>query len=128
MYAATSRIRAAAVRGRSHDAAGPGEVGGRTAVDAPEGSRNGYGTPRKLTLTCGTITVQRPRVRGLVQRFVSRLLPLFKRRTKQGGTTPPVVSARIGARRFRARAPGAVGRGSAGVAGRAPPAQGPVAA
>lgn len=25
----------------------------RGAVDAPEGYRNGYGTPRKLTLTCG---------------------------------------------------------------------------
>lgn len=55
----------------------------RAAVDAPEGYRNGYGTPRKLTLTCGTITVQRPRVRGLTERFVSRILPLFKRRTKQ---------------------------------------------
>ncbi|MGE5251334.1 MAG: IS256 family transposase [Bacteroidota bacterium] len=55
----------------------------RAAVDAPEGYRNGYGTPRKLTLTCGTITVRRPRVRGLAERFVSRILPLFKRRTKQ---------------------------------------------
>lgn len=55
----------------------------RVAVDAPEGYRNGYGTPRKLTLTCGTITVRRPRVRGLAERFVSRILPLFQRRTKQ---------------------------------------------
>ncbi len=55
----------------------------RAAVDVPEGYRNGYGTPRKLTLTCGTITVRRPRVRGLAERFVSRILPLFKRRTKQ---------------------------------------------
>lgn len=53
------------------------------AVDAPEGYRNGYGKPRKLSLTCGTITVQRPRVRGLAERFVSRILPLFQRRTKQ---------------------------------------------
>lgn len=55
----------------------------RTAVDALDGYRNGYGKPRKLTLTCGTITVRRPRVRGLAERFVSRLLPLFQRRTKQ---------------------------------------------
>lgn len=63
----------------------------RAAVDAPEGYRNGYGTPRKLTLTCGTITVQRPRVRGLTERFVSRILPLFKRRTKQVSELLPQV-------------------------------------
>jgi len=61
----------------------------RAAVDAPEGYRNGYGHPRKLTLTCGTITVQRPRVRGLAERFVSRLLPLFKRHTTQVGELLP---------------------------------------
>lgn len=59
------------------------------AVDAPAGYRNGYGKPRKLTLTCGTITVQRPRVRNLTERFVSRLLPLFQRRTKQVGELLP---------------------------------------
>ena len=61
----------------------------RAAVDAPAGYRNGYGNPRKLALTCGTITVQRPRVRGLMERFVSRLLPLFKRRTKEVGELLP---------------------------------------
>jgi transposase-like protein len=61
----------------------------RAAVDAPEGYRNGYGRLRKLALTCGTITVQRPRVRGLAERFVSRVLPLFKRRTKQVGELLP---------------------------------------
>ncbi|MDH4209487.1 MAG: IS256 family transposase [Anaerolineae bacterium] len=55
----------------------------RPAVDAPAEYRNGYGKPRKLTLTCGTITVRRPRVRGLAERFVSRILPLFQRCTKQ---------------------------------------------
>ena len=59
------------------------------AVDAPAGYRNRYGKPRKLTLTCGTITVQRPRVRNLTERFVSRLLPLFQRRTKQVGELLP---------------------------------------
>src|SRR5215813_13174237 len=51
----------------------------REAVDAPAGYRNGYGKPRRLTLTSGTITVRRPRVRELNERFVSRVLPLFKR-------------------------------------------------
>src|SRR6185436_1150903 len=54
----------------------------REAVDAIPGYRNGYGKPRRLTLTNGTITVRRPRVRDLNERFVSRVLPLFKRQTK----------------------------------------------
>jgi putative transposase len=49
----------------------------RAAVDVPAGMRNGYGKPRRLSLTAGTITVRRPRVRGLAERFVSRVLPLF---------------------------------------------------
>ncbi len=55
----------------------------RTVVDTPPGYRNGYGKARKLTLRCGTITVRRPRVRGLAERFESRLLPLFARRTRE---------------------------------------------
>lgn len=54
----------------------------RPVVDAPAGSRNGYGKPRRLTVSAGTITVRRPRVRGLEARFESRLLPLFVRRTR----------------------------------------------
>lgn len=61
----------------------------RAAVDAPPGSRNGHGKPRRLALTIGTITVRRPRVRGLAERFVSRVLPLFRRRTKQVGELLP---------------------------------------
>lgn len=61
----------------------------RAAVDAPEGYRNGYGKPRRLATSIGTITVQRPRVRGLEERFVSRLLPLFARRTKEVGALLP---------------------------------------
>src|SRR4029434_1840612 len=45
----------------------------REAVDVPSGYRNGYGKPRRLTLTSGTITVRRPRVRDLNERFVSRV-------------------------------------------------------
>ena len=37
----------------------------------------------------GTITVRRPRVRGLDERFESRLLPLFKRRTEEVGRLLP---------------------------------------
>jgi len=54
----------------------------RTAVDSPPAYRNGYGKARRLTLGCGTIKVNRPRVRGLESRFESRVLPLFVRRTK----------------------------------------------
>jgi transposase-like protein len=61
----------------------------RAAVDAPVGYRNGYGKPRRLTLSCGTIEVRRPRVRDLDERFESRLLPLFAKRTKQVGELLP---------------------------------------
>ena len=54
----------------------------RSAVDAP-GSRNGYGKPRRLALMSGPIEVRRPRIRGLEERFESRILPLFQRRTQE---------------------------------------------
>jgi transposase-like protein len=54
----------------------------RRAVDGCLAYRNGYGKERKLTLGCGTITLRRPRVRGLEERFESRVLPLFARRAK----------------------------------------------
>ena len=47
------------------------------------GYRNGYGKPRRLTMRSGTVTVRRPRVRDLNERFESRLLPLFTRRTRE---------------------------------------------
>ena len=49
------------------------------AMASPAGSR----------LTNGTITVRRPRVRDLNERFVSRVLPLFKRQTKEVGELLP---------------------------------------
>ncbi len=61
----------------------------REGVDAPPGYRNGFGKPRRLSLMSGTITVRRPRVRGLDARFESRLLPLFKRRTEEVGRLLP---------------------------------------
>ena len=61
----------------------------RRGVDATSGYRNGYGKPRKLSLSSGTVEVRRPRVRGLQERFESRILPLFRRRTKEAGELLP---------------------------------------
>jgi len=58
-------------------------------VDAIGGYRNGYGKPRSLTMTNGTIDIRRPRVRGLEERFVSKVLPLFARRTREVGDLLP---------------------------------------
>jgi transposase-like protein len=55
----------------------------RQAVDSPSGYRNGYGKARRLTTGCGTVTIRRPRVRNLDERFESRVLPLFERRTQK---------------------------------------------
>tara|TARA_Y100000031_G_scaffold129985_1_gene149404 strand:- start:52 stop:1296 length:1245 start_codon:yes stop_codon:yes gene_type:complete len=55
----------------------------RSALDGVPGYRNGYGKPRRLTLSSGTIQVRRPRVRNADDRFESRVLPLFARRSKK---------------------------------------------
>ncbi len=68
---------------------GRGRYERRLAVDAPAGHRNGLGKPRRLSLSSGTITLRRPRVRGLEERFESRLLPAFKRRTEEVGRLLP---------------------------------------
>ena len=62
---------------------GRGKSERRALVDAPGGYRSGHGKPRRLTLGSGTVTVRRPRVRDLEERFESRVLPLFVRRTEQ---------------------------------------------
>jgi putative transposase len=61
----------------------------RDRVDATPGYRNGFGKPRRLSAMTGTITIRRPRLRGLAARFESRLLPLFKRRTEEVGRLLP---------------------------------------
>jgi len=61
----------------------------KNPVDSKEGYRNGYGKPRKLSMSCGTVAVRRPRARGLSERFESRILPLFKRRTEEVGRLLP---------------------------------------
>jgi len=55
----------------------------RRIADSSAAYRNGYGKERRLTLGCGTITLRRPRVRGLEARFESQVLPLFSRRTQE---------------------------------------------
>ena len=75
----------------------------RKPVDGAPGYRSGHGKPRRLTVSCGTVTVRRPRVRGLQQRFASRLLPLFARRTPEvNALLPELVPpwARPGRLRF----------------------------
>lgn len=64
----------------------------RAAVDGVPGYRNGYGKPRRLALTCGTVTVRRPRLRSMAsldERFESQVLPWFKRRTEEVGALLP---------------------------------------
>jgi putative transposase len=68
---------------------GRGRYERRGPVDAVGGYRNGFGKPRRLSLSNGTITLRRPRVRGLSERLESRLLPAFKRRTEEVGRLLP---------------------------------------
>jgi transposase-like protein len=59
------------------------------AVDGPVGYRNGYGKPKKMSLMNGTITVRRPRVRDTEEQFESKIIPFFKRRSKEVGQLLP---------------------------------------
>jgi putative transposase len=61
----------------------------RRSEDNVVGYRNGYGKPRRVALSAGTVTVRRPRMRNLGERFESRVLPLFKRRSKELGEMLP---------------------------------------
>ena len=53
----------------------------RSESDSATGYRNGYASPRRLTLSSETIQLRRPRVRDSEEQFESRLLPLFVHRT-----------------------------------------------
>ena len=75
-------------RGRG-DAGAPALCAARGHRCRASGYRNGYGKPRRQSLSVGTITLRRPRVRGLAERFESQLLPLFKRRTEAVGQLLP---------------------------------------
>jgi len=58
-------------------------------VDALCGYWNGHGKPKKFTVMNGTITVRRPRVRETEERFESKVIPFFKRRSKEVGQLLP---------------------------------------
>ena len=62
------------------------EVSERLKVDAPGGYRNGYGKERRLTLSCGTIKLRRPRVRDLEERFESRVCRCLPSERERFGT------------------------------------------
>jgi putative transposase len=59
------------------------------AVDSTRGYRNGHGKLKKFALMNGTITVHRPRVRDTEERFESKVIPFFKRRSKAIGEMLP---------------------------------------
>ena len=61
----------------------------RQHVDPSPGYRNGYGKHRRVSMTCGTITIRRPRVRGLDERFESRILPHLQEADTEGGRSDP---------------------------------------
>lgn len=58
-------------------------------VDRVEGYRNGHGKPRKLGMSNGTIELRRPRIRDVEEKFESRVLPFFQRKTKEVGDFLP---------------------------------------
>ena len=61
----------------------------RRSEDDVAGYRNGYGKHRRIALSSGTVSVRRPRMRNLGDRFESRVLPLFKRRSQELGELLP---------------------------------------
>lgn len=58
-------------------------------IDRTPGYWNGKGKPKKFTLMNGTITVRRPRIRNTDDKFESRIIPFFKRRSKEVGELMP---------------------------------------
>jgi putative transposase len=60
-------------------------------VDGIPGYRNGHGKPKKFTLMNGTITVRRPRIRGTEERFESKIIPFFKRQSKEVGQRETLI-------------------------------------
>lgn len=61
----------------------------KKGIDIPKGYRNGYGKSRRFALMNGTITIRRPRLRDTEERFISKVLPLFKRKSKELGDVLP---------------------------------------
>ncbi|MBX3301775.1 MAG: IS256 family transposase [Nitrospira sp.] len=57
-------------------------------VDLPAGSRHGCGKPDQSSRTGGTVTVLRPRILDLAERFERKVLPLLTHRPRKGGHMP----------------------------------------
>jgi len=75
--------------------------------------RNGHGKPRRLALSSGTLSVRRPRVRGLEQRFESRILPLFRRHSDEvGDLLPELYLHGLAERDFELALRGLLGEGA----------------
>jgi len=85
----------------------------RDAVDASPGYRNGHGKPRRLAMSCGTIAVRRPRVRGLEKRFESRILPCTIDAARKSPRCFRNCTCTAGPGRFRAGPAGPARRGRA---------------
>ena len=99
----------------------------RSESDSGAGYRNGYGRPRRLTLSSGTIQLRRPRVRDTEERFESRLLPLFVHRTKQvSDLIPELYLHGLSEGDFDLALRGLLRRGRAGVGEHGRSAQGQV--
>ena len=58
-------------------------------VDATPGYWNGHGKPKKFSVMNGTVTLRRPRVRDTEGQFESKIIPFFKRRSKEVGQLLP---------------------------------------
>ena len=67
-------------------------------------------------MSSGTITLRRPRVRGVEERLESRVLPLFARRTKElGALLPELYLHGLAEGDFRAGDAGTARRGGTAV-------------
>jgi putative transposase len=51
--------------------------------------RNGHGKTRNFGMMGGTIQIRRPRIRNSEERFESRIIPLFRRKSKELGAMLP---------------------------------------
>lgn len=82
-------------------------------VDGSVGYRNGHGKARRFAMMNGTVTVRRPRVRGTDEEFESRVLPVFKRRSRElGGMLPDLYLHGLASGDFELALRGLLGDGA----------------
>jgi transposase-like protein len=83
------------------------------AVDGTRGYWNGHGKAKRFALLNGTITVNRPRVRGTEERFESKVIPFFKRRSRElGGMLPELYLHGLAKGDFELALRGLLGEGA----------------